>query len=394
MPQDISQIAIAAKNYARQYIKKGCTQLENNSYPIENQRALEIAVTDIRDEIHGSFISEKEEIFYERKIEILKKYSIGNCGEMSQLALYYVVTHYPSLYAEYHSIHNGDHVVLIIGKKKPSRPCLEAWDEEAYICDPWSNKIYRVCEWQQHLKNYTYNFINNRPINATVPLNATQSLIPDPDFNSINFNYHGSTYRKSKIKSVLYLFRPFKDIFHTECLDQLLCGRYFLRDYDINEPLETTEQALRETLVKQSIDLLKRFEEYLQRFQNDPEFLKKCALPVSNQLQKIHSAIACLDNLLKVEFSIMVKDILKKYPCPSSKKIAVAEAIAKAEDINSFTSYFYESLKPTLEIKRNPNLDKFRGFFTSKSITVKGAQVAQQLEKLIGQYSSSQLRPS
>lgn len=90
----------------------------------------------------------------------------------------------------------------------------------------------------------------------------------------------------------------------------------------------------------------------------------------------------------------MAKEILEKYPCPSSKKIAVAEAIAKAEDINSFTSYFYEILKPTLEIRRNPNLDKFRGFFTSKSSTVKGAQVAQQLEKLIGSYSTNQLRSS
>lgn len=51
-------------------------------------------------------------------------------------------------------------------------------------------------------------------------------------------------------------------------------------------------------------------------------------------------------------------------------------------------SYFYEILKPTLEI-RNPNLDKFRGFSTS-TISVKSSKVAQQLEKLIRQYSSSQ----
>ena len=234
MPLDIREIAIAAKDYARQYIKKGCTQLENNSYPIENQRALEVAVMDIRDEIYSSSISKKEEIFYERKIEILKKYSIGNCGEMAQMALYYVVTYYPSLYAEHHSIHNGDHVVLIIGKKKPSSLRLEVWDEEAYICDPWSNKVYRVIEWKQHLKNYTCDFINNRTINATVPLNATQSLIPDPNFNSIAFYYHGSTYHKGKIEAVLYLFRPFKDIFDTECLNQLLCRRYLLRDYNVN----------------------------------------------------------------------------------------------------------------------------------------------------------------
>ena len=90
MPLDIREIAIAAKDYARQYIKKGSSQLENNASPEEMQYALNIAVNDIRNQIDSSYTSNKE-IFYEKKIEILKKYSLGNCGEMTQIALYYVV---------------------------------------------------------------------------------------------------------------------------------------------------------------------------------------------------------------------------------------------------------------------------------------------------------------
>lgn len=389
MPLDIREIAILAKDYARQYIKKGYTQLENNSYPEENQCALEIAVEDIRDMVNSSFSSTKEEILYEREIEILKKYSLGNCGEIAQMALYYVVTHYPSLYAEYHSIINGDHVVLVLGKKKTSEPRLEAWDEKAYICDPWSNNVYPVSEWRQHLKNYVPYFLKARYINSTAPLDATQRLLPNPKYNSIAFYHYGLTYRRDKIKRVLYLFQPFLDIFHTECLNQLLCERYLLRDYNINKSLVPTELTRREDLVKQSIYLMKNFEKYLQNFQDEPEFLAKCTLPVAKQLQEIHSAIACLDTLLKgyaingKEFSVRVKEILEKYPCPNSKKMAIEGAIAKAEDINSFASYFYETLKPTLEVRRNPIVDMIRGFFSSKPIPVKGAQIAQQLEKII-----------
>ncbi len=69
--------------------------------------------------------------------------------------------------------------------------------------------------------------------------------------------------------------------------------------------------------------------------------------------------------------------------------MVVEGAIAKSEgDINSFVRYFYEVIKPTLQIRRNPNLDRVRGFFTLSKPDVKGAEISEQLEALINNYSS------
>lgn len=459
MPLSIHEIAVLAKEYARSHIKKGSTQLETNDYAEIQQLAVESGILDLRNEVNFNVNSHTREESLEVRIETVKKYSLGNCGELAEMALYYVVTYHPQVYAQVYSIGNGDHNFLIIGKKKPHLPMrLETWDEDAYVCDPWSNTIYPVAEWKEKLKYYKYTttalsedtkriqqakytdlkksgvilekpdfrrrffvsqiydkagnnigktyFFNRNTNNYTISLNSNHFVTPVEDYDSISQYQYGSLYRRAKIKSVIIFLRPFKAIFSDiECLDQLLKEKYLLRDGSINEHLEPTERSRREELINQSIHILKKFKVYLQDLGDEPETQKKCAVPVLEQIQEIDSAISCLNQLLEKcelqdvdqlnntpikddQFNHAVKAILNNYQCPTSKKMAVDIALAKTEgDVNDFISYFYKVVKPALQIRRNPILDRIRGFFFSP-VDVKGAKIAEQLEDFISEYSS------
>jgi hypothetical protein len=463
MPLSLEEIAILANEYARRYIKKGTTQLETNSYSEMEQLALSSGISDLRDEVKSNVNAHPIEESLEIEIETIQKYSLGNCEEIAKMAFYYVITHHPHIYAGVYSIDKGDHVFLIIGDKKPKKPLsqhLNNWDESAYVCDSWSNKIYPLGEWTQELEAYQYTpvalsedaisarqiqyealveqgVILENPANQTRNFssticdkkgntlgkthffyfnrnNYTISLDPQQQFirplaglDSISQYQYGSTYRREKIKSVLIALRPFKDIFpvKTECLQQLLNKRALLWDQNRNKRLGSDEQLQRDEWVNQSIQILNNFKTYL-RDSSEPITQKLCVLPISEQIQEIDNTIHCLEQLLynhvlqdialfdntDDKFRQKIKAILKEYHCPASKKTAVKNAMSKADgDINNFIRYFYSAVKPTLQVRRNPILDKIRGFFLSP-VDVKGAKIVEQLEEHITEYNK--LSPS
>ncbi|WP_240610484.1 hypothetical protein, partial [Legionella qingyii] len=84
--------------------------------------------------------------------------SLGNCYEMALMALDYVLRYAPpSVNAEVYQIEGGDHVFLVVGRKKNSNPNNPAtWGKDAYICDPWSNKVYPASEYLTQTKNYIF----------------------------------------------------------------------------------------------------------------------------------------------------------------------------------------------------------------------------------------------
>lgn len=352
MPLLINEIALLAKEYARSHVKKGSTQLETNKYAEVRQLAVASAILDLREEVTSNVNSHASEESLEVETETVKKYSLGNCGEMAKMALYYIITHHPQVYAQVYYIGNGDHAFLIIGKKKPPLTTrLETWDEDAHICDPWSNTVYPVTQWKEKLEDYKYKytglsedtkrfqklkykdlkkngFILQTPDykkkffvsrmydksgkiigktyffglskeNYTIPLNNNHFMRPVTDYDSISQYQHGSIYRRDKIKSAIIALRPFKDIFpDTKCFHQLLSERQLLWDHSINENLRPDERLRREELVKQSIAILKNFKRYLQNFNYASNIQGMCALPVLEQ-QEIDNTIDCLDQLLK-----------------------------------------------------------------------------------------------
>lgn len=460
MSLPIYEIAVLTKEYVRNHIKNGITQLETNDYPDIVWFAIVSGVLDVRNEFNANVKLHTAEESFEIIIETIKKYSLGNCGEIAYMALYYVITHHPQVYAQIYSIGNGNHVFLIIGRKKPLLPmCLETWDKEAFVCDAWSDTVYPVTEWKEKLKDYkqkavflskaaqreqrtkykyleknvtklekpnyktgffkskvydkigneigeTY-FFNARGKNYTIPLNNNHYITPLEGYDSISQYRDGALYRRDKIKSVIFLLQPFKVIFpDIQCFYQLLHERHLLRDYSINKELGSTEFLRRKKLINQSIDILKKFTLYLQNLGAECELKKRVAISIPEQCREIDNAIACLNQLLEKralqdinhfntisfrdeQFSQIAKVILKEYQSPTSNKMEKVEkmiTMADKEDINTFISYFYKVLKPTLQEKRNPILNKVRNFF-SPPVNVKSAKVIEQLAELINNYS-------
>jgi hypothetical protein len=154
------EIALNACKYAREYILKGITQLVNNTFDEAQRAALNQAVFDLRDkaEEYGDYELEFKNILHKfyKTIELCKKFSLGNCGELTLMALDYVVNYAPeTINAESYYIVGGDHVFLVVGRDPDSDPKKpETWGEHAYICDPWSNAVYHASEYQTKTKNY------------------------------------------------------------------------------------------------------------------------------------------------------------------------------------------------------------------------------------------------
>lgn len=151
-----------ACRYARAFILKGYTQLAANSYDAYQRRALYKAVKDLRISTQEyplySVEIDKEIQFFNENINKCKKFSLGNCHEMALMALDYVIRYAsPSLNAEVYRIKGGDHVFLVVGRKKGSNPKKPlTWGKDAWICDPWSNKVYPASEYLSQTKNYYF----------------------------------------------------------------------------------------------------------------------------------------------------------------------------------------------------------------------------------------------
>lgn len=151
-------IANKAKDYSRKYIIKGSTQITNNTYDALRRNALSDGVLSVRrfysnDSKFSLELNNKLKEFY-RTIELCKKFSIGNCYELALMALDYVIQEAPGINAEVFRIEGGDHRFLVVGRKKDSNPSEPNTWGDAYICDPWANKVYPAKEYSDQLKSY------------------------------------------------------------------------------------------------------------------------------------------------------------------------------------------------------------------------------------------------
>ncbi|MCW8419028.1 hypothetical protein OQJ18_02565 [Fluoribacter dumoffii] len=159
VPSSIKDAALLAKSYAREFIVEGGTQLINNTYPEDKKKSLSEALKSIREKSQEPAHSwlEFDYYIYEfyQSITCSKKYSIGNCNELAELALDYIAHFVPHIDAEVFQLLGGNHVVLVVGREKGSDPRKpETWGKTAYICDPWSDEVYPASEYLSRTKNY------------------------------------------------------------------------------------------------------------------------------------------------------------------------------------------------------------------------------------------------
>lgn len=155
----IHEHAIAAKDYARKRILQGSTQLSNNEIPFwRTVHHMEGISTKrkLTKNTSQSLILEPDPYvrIFEADILVTNKLSIGNCGELAYQALDYFLAK-TDFRAEVYHIVNGDHVFLVVNRDPNSDPTKpETWGSEAFICDPWANKVFSASEYQSELKNY------------------------------------------------------------------------------------------------------------------------------------------------------------------------------------------------------------------------------------------------
>lgn len=118
---------------------------------------------------------------YLEKINLIHtKYRVGNCDEMTDLALYFLANQTTlNAKGETFSIKNGDHVFLVIGREPGSRESdYTTWGKQAVICDPWSGDVFFAAEIEQKLKCHKiYKFSDGSSVNYLTPLNINYHLI-------------------------------------------------------------------------------------------------------------------------------------------------------------------------------------------------------------------------
>lgn len=160
------RLAEEAVKYANDCILKsssGLAQLNEvvNYHVIRIDKGIE-AVRDVKEinisNDHIVRVDEDDFLFtFFRDVELIKKYSMGNCEEYAFVALDYIFEKNPSVTAELFYIKGGDHIFLVIGRDPASDPGLpEDWGEHAYICDPWARDSYKANLYQTKLKNYNF----------------------------------------------------------------------------------------------------------------------------------------------------------------------------------------------------------------------------------------------
>jgi hypothetical protein len=122
------------------------------------------------------------------QLDLCKKYSLGNCEEFAMLALDYIVMHNSKLalenqvFAELCRVKNGDHIVLVIGRSRYSKETdVRTWGD-AYICDPWSNEIYKAIDYREKLKDYVsadeFHYVRElEPRKILLPVEAQNSVM-------------------------------------------------------------------------------------------------------------------------------------------------------------------------------------------------------------------------
>jgi len=153
------QLAIKAKDYARQIVLKGATQVENNELQKKHAVALSQGIVDVM-QINSIRLESDLYVYeFENNIARTTKFSLGNCFELAEHALDYFVSEVPDekVEAEIFHISGSDHAFLVVGRPPKSDPNdPSTWGKKAVICDPWANKVFYADHWLTELRGYKY----------------------------------------------------------------------------------------------------------------------------------------------------------------------------------------------------------------------------------------------
>src|SRR3990167_2322479 len=159
--EDTMVLAKAACQKARQIIKTGAAQIENNGFSRQQRESRVKAIEAIREhfkESESDFLNidiNKIARFVFEGHRYSKKYSIGNCSELSKSAFVYLLKRTDNV--EVVEIVGGDHVFVIINRSSSSdlqHP--DTWGDTSVICDPFTNKVFPAADYKTQLQAYSF----------------------------------------------------------------------------------------------------------------------------------------------------------------------------------------------------------------------------------------------
>lgn len=144
----------------------------------------------MRDEMREQFekLPLSQQTFFNRfkiKSKIAQEYSLGNCEEMSSVALFKLLDKgFYNTQLDIVRIKNGGHNFLVIGRARNSNPeDYKTWGDEAVICDPWKNDFFLLSELESKLCDASLEDFEQK---------GEASLIPfDPNKQSLEVKISG-----------------------------------------------------------------------------------------------------------------------------------------------------------------------------------------------------------
>jgi hypothetical protein len=308
--EEAFMIAIAAKDYARQHIKKSNTQIEVNGLEQDSFMNINNGVKETRALVKENRIKlnslEKNPgvIKYEETISVSSKYSLGNCGEFAAQALDYVLHQTDSdINAQVYYIRRGDHAILVLNLDMNSHPNIpETWGEAAVICDPWSDAVYKVSDYLSLLKSYYR--VNNE--NKLQNFNSEKHLLFPDRFFGTNFLRENRTVDKLKenfMLTVSGLMQAMQDYFLLLKAEKTRLVNFYGEEnkkaLTLADKMITLKQAIRSTKeLRQCIS-------YCDLSNYDYRFAKKKLESVLKQIYE--------NTDLAIQFSPQDKDVLFGY---------------------------------------------------------------------------------
>lgn len=180
------------------------------------------------------------------------------------MALHYFLMNHPTTSAEVYNIEGGDHVLLVIGRKEgsdPSKP--ETWGENAYICDPWSNKVYPATDYLKETKNfYRINQENGNYTNFIEDFDPSRhQFSPVPTQNNL---YILDTTSKSR-EIVLNVFKrlagKYISIYEKQASDLEKIGEHLKTEYGEDHPKYKLIEQKVKNIKKITVEMRQDFNE-------------------------------------------------------------------------------------------------------------------------------------
>lgn len=157
------QIALDALVNARSRLPESASDVDKNELDHASFAALQARMGGERKKFHekvaGPLGLEDDFILLQHETALATISGIGNCGELAGFAFDHVCRTHPEVNAEVIQMVNGNHVVLVVGRKPGSNPKDPAsWGDDAFICDPLEKTVYQAKEYQDKLKAYVNPF--------------------------------------------------------------------------------------------------------------------------------------------------------------------------------------------------------------------------------------------